>query len=223
MRSPTASRPTSPSPSLLQGMTAHYLAHDSYPIEEGDRVLVHAAAGGVGQLLTQIAKLRGGRVIATASTDEKRALARDAGADEVLVVRGVRRAAREGAERAAAVVRRHRQDDVRSPASTRCAPTGRMILYGVCERRPEPVDPRMLESEGSLYVQRPTLGTYTRTPELLRARAAARLRARRARRLEGSDRRAVSAGGSAPRARGPRSAQDDREAAARAVASPACA
>ena len=56
---------------LLQGMTAHYLAHDSYPIEAGDRVLVHAAAGGVGLLLTQIAKLRGGHVIATASTDEK--------------------------------------------------------------------------------------------------------------------------------------------------------
>ena len=69
---------------LLQGMTAHYLAHDSYPIEAGDWVLVHAAAGGVGLLLTQIAKLRGGRVIATTSTDEKAALARDGGADEVI-------------------------------------------------------------------------------------------------------------------------------------------
>ena len=67
---------------LLQGMTAHYLAHDSYPIEAGDRVLVHAAAGGVGLLLTQLAKLRGAYVIGTASTDEKRALARAAGADE---------------------------------------------------------------------------------------------------------------------------------------------
>ena len=56
---------------LLQGMTAHYLAHDSYPIEDGDWVLVHAAAGGVGLLLTQMAKLRGGRVIGTTSTDEK--------------------------------------------------------------------------------------------------------------------------------------------------------
>ena len=69
---------------LLQGMTAHYLAHDSHAIQPGDRVLVHAAAGGVGQLLTQFAKLRGGFVIATASSDEKRALARELGADEVM-------------------------------------------------------------------------------------------------------------------------------------------
>src|SRR5205823_2953795 len=69
---------------LLQGMTAHYLALDSFPIRDGDRVLVHAAAGGVGNLLTQIAKLQGGYVIATASTEEKRALARGAGADEAI-------------------------------------------------------------------------------------------------------------------------------------------
>src|SRR5437763_2315573 len=68
---------------LLQGMTAHYLAYDSYPIERGDWVLVHAAAGGVGLLLTQMAKLRGGRVIGTTSTEEKARLAREAGADEV--------------------------------------------------------------------------------------------------------------------------------------------
>ncbi len=69
---------------LLQGMTAHYLANDSYPIEEGDWVVVHAAAGGVGLLLTQLSKLRGGRVIGTTSTEEKAALAREAGADEVI-------------------------------------------------------------------------------------------------------------------------------------------
>ncbi|MBV8954115.1 MAG: zinc-binding dehydrogenase, partial [Solirubrobacterales bacterium] len=69
---------------LLQGMTAHYLAFDSYPIERGDWVVVHAAAGGVGLLLTQLAKLRGGRVIATTSSDEKAALARENGADEVI-------------------------------------------------------------------------------------------------------------------------------------------
>src|SRR5690348_14897745 len=67
---------------LLQGMTAHYLAADSYPIKDGDWVIVHAAAGGVGLLLTQIAKARGGRVIATTSTEEKAELARGAGADE---------------------------------------------------------------------------------------------------------------------------------------------
>src|SRR5689334_12861656 len=69
---------------VLQGMTAHYLAADSYPIDDGDWVIVHAAAGGVGLLLTQIAKSRGGRVIATTSTEEKAELARGAGADEVI-------------------------------------------------------------------------------------------------------------------------------------------
>ena len=69
---------------LLQGMTAYYLATDSYPIHPGDWVLVHAGAGGVGLLLTQIAKVHGGRVIATTSTDEKARLAREAGADEVI-------------------------------------------------------------------------------------------------------------------------------------------
>ena len=69
---------------LMQGMTAHYLSHDSYPVQDGDWVLVQAGAGGVGLLLTQMAKLRGGRVIATTSTEEKAALARQAGADEVI-------------------------------------------------------------------------------------------------------------------------------------------
>src|SRR5579859_7712047 len=73
---------------MLQGMTAHYLAFESYPIQQGDWVVVHAAAGGVGLLLTQIAKLRGGRVIGTTSTEEKASLAREAGADEVLEYEG---------------------------------------------------------------------------------------------------------------------------------------
>src|ERR1700733_20029 len=73
---------------LLQGMTAHYLAADSYPVQKGDWVLVHAAAGGVGLILTQIAKARGGRVIATTSTDEKAKLAREAGAEEAIGYEG---------------------------------------------------------------------------------------------------------------------------------------
>src|SRR5581483_10963652 len=73
---------------LLQGMTAHYLATSTYPIRRGDTVLVHAAAGGVGLLLTQIAKLRGGRVIATASSAEKRTLAAEHGADDTLAYEG---------------------------------------------------------------------------------------------------------------------------------------
>ncbi len=157
---------------LLQGMTAHYLAWDSYPIEEGDWVVVHAAAGGVGQLLTQLAKIRGGRVIATTSTDEKAALAREAGADEVVGYDGFADRVREitGGEGAAAVydgVGKATFDD----GLRALRPTGRMILYGAACGQPDPLELARLAPAGSLYVQRPTLATYTRTPDLLRDRA----------------------------------------------------
>ena len=157
---------------LLQGMTAHYLAADSYPIAEGDWVLVHAAAGGVGLLLTQIAKARGGRVIATTSTDEKAARARGAGADEVIGYGGFAERVRQltGGEGAVAVY-----DGVGKTTFldglTALAPTGRMILYGAASGQPDPLPLAMLAPAGSLYVQRPTLQTYTRTPGLLKERA----------------------------------------------------
>ena len=159
---------------LLQGMTAHYLSHDSYPIEDGDWVLVHAAAGGVGLLLTQMAKLRGGRVIGTTSTDEKAALAREAGADAAIGYDDFAGRAREisGGVGMAAVY-----DGVGKSTFMHgfdaLAPTGRMILYGAASGRPEPLDVAVLQAKGSVYVQRPILGTYIRTPELLRDRAAA--------------------------------------------------
>ena len=161
---------------LLQGMTAHYLAADSYPIAEGDWVLVHAAAGGVGLLLTQIAKARGGRVIATTSTGEKAELARGAGADEVIGYEGFAERAREisGGEGVKAVY-----DGVGKTTFLEglraLAPTGRMILYGAASGQPDPLPLSMLAPAGSLYVQRPTLQTYTRTPELLKERASALL------------------------------------------------
>jgi len=154
---------------LLQGMTAHYLAHHSYPIQDGDWVLVHAAAGGVGLLLTQMAKLRGGRVIATTSTEEKAALAKQAGADHVIGYERFPERAREitGGEGMAAVY-----DGVGKATFLdgfdALAPTGRMILYGSASGQPDPVDPGLLQSHGSVYLQRPMLGTYTRTPQLLR-------------------------------------------------------
>ena len=157
---------------LLQGMTAHYLAADSYPIAEGDWVLVHAAAGGVGLLLTQIAKARGGRVIATTSTDEKAARARGAGADEVIGYGGFAERVRQltGGEGAVAVY-----DGVGKTTFldglTALAPTGRMNLYGAASGQPDPLPLAMLAPAGSLYVQRPTLQTYTRTPGLLKERA----------------------------------------------------
>jgi NADPH2:quinone reductase len=155
---------------LLQGMTAHYLAHDSYPIRAGDRVVVHAAAGGVGQLLTQIAKLRGGYVIATASTDGKRSVARDLGADETM---SYEEFVEHAEDLNVAAVYDGIGKTTFAAGFDALAPTGRMILYGAASGRPDPVDPHTLEAKGSLYLQRPTLGTYTRTPELLAARAAA--------------------------------------------------
>ena len=159
---------------LLQGMTAHYLASDSYPIEGGDWVLVHAAAGGVGLLLTQIAKLRGGKVIATTSTDEKAALAREAGADEVIGYEGFAERAREitGSEGVAAVYDGVGKATFRDGLKA-LRPTGRMILYGSASGQPDPLDLPALASAGSLYVQRPTLQTYVPTPELLHDRARA--------------------------------------------------
>jgi NADPH2:quinone reductase len=158
---------------LLQGMTAHYLAHDSYPIADGDWVLVHAAAGGVGLLLTQIAKLRGGRVIATVSSDEKEDLARGAGADQVIGYEGFAARAKELSGGGVAAVYDGVGLTTFAQGFDALRPFGRMILYGSASGRPDPFDPHTLEAGGSLYVQRPTLGTYTRTPELLRERAAA--------------------------------------------------
>jgi NADPH:quinone reductase len=159
---------------MLQGMTAHYLSHDSYTVGDGDWVLVHAGAGGVGLLLIQMARLRGGRVIATTSTDEKAALASDAGANEVIGYEGFADRAREitGGVGMAAIY-----DGVGKSTFMEgfdaLAPTGRMILYGAASGQPDPLEVTVLQAKGSLYVQRPTLQTYTRTPELLHDRAAA--------------------------------------------------
>ena len=156
----------------LQGMTAHYLAFDSYPVQEGDWVVVHAAAGGVGLLLTQLVKLRGGRVIATSSTDEKARLAREAGADETIGYDGFAQRVKEitGGEGAAAVYDAVGKTTFRDGLSA-LRPLGRMILYGAASGQPDPLPLAQLAPAGSLYVQRPTLVTYTRTPQLLRALA----------------------------------------------------
>ena len=157
---------------LLQGITAHYLTCDSYAIKPGDAVLVHAGAGGVGLLLTQIAKLKGARVIATTSGGEKAELARGAGADEVIGYEGFPERVREltDGEGVAAVydgIGRTTFDD----GLKALRPAGVMVLYGSASGWPDPLDTRVLASRGSLYVQRPVLGTYVRTRELLLARA----------------------------------------------------
>ena len=161
---------------LLQGMTAHYLAWDSHPVGEGDWVLVHAAAGGVGLLLTQLVRLRGGRVIATTSTPEKAALASEAGAEHLIGYEGFAERVLEitGGQGVAAVYdgigRTTFLEGLRA-----LAPTGRMIIYGAASGQPDPLEVQSLAVAGSLYVQRPTLNTYIRTPELLQQRAAALL------------------------------------------------
>jgi len=157
---------------ILQGITAHYLAYDSYPIQRGDWVMVHAAAGGVGLLLTQIAKLRGARVIATTSTDEKAQLAKEAGADAAVRYEGFAEQAREltQGEGVAAVF-----DGVGKTTFYEglraLRPFGHLIVYGAASGQPDPVPVQALAKHGSLYVQRPTLHTYTRTSDLLRERA----------------------------------------------------
>ena len=158
---------------LLQGVTAHYLATSVYPIQPGDVVLIHAAAGGVGLLLTQIAKLKGARVIATTSGGEKAELARGAGADEVIGYErfGERVRALTGGEGVAAAydgVGQATFDESLASVRTR----GTMVLFGAASGPVSPFDPMRLEHEGSLFLTRPGLRNYSAKRDELLARAA---------------------------------------------------
>ena len=158
---------------LLQGMTAHYLVTDTFPVSAGDVVVAHASAGGVGRLLVQLAKLRGAVVVATASTEAKRERARALGADHAIPYEGFADAVLDltGGEGAAAVfdgVGRATFDE--SLRAVR--PRGTMVLYGAASGPVEPFDPRRLEHEGSLFLTRPSLRHYAATREELRRRAA---------------------------------------------------
>ncbi len=157
---------------LLQGLTAHYLVHDSYRIHEGDTVVVHAAAGGVGLLLTQLATKLGARVIATVSQLEKEKLARDAGAAEVIgydnVIEDVRRLT-DGAGVPAVYDGVGRNTFDASLASLR--PHGILVLYGQSSGPVPPFDLGRLARGGSLFVTRPTLKHFIATPEELTRRA----------------------------------------------------
>ena len=150
--------------SILQGMTAQYLCTATYPVEAGETALVHAAAGGVGLLLTQLVKLHGGRVIGTTSTQEKEELARNAGADEVIRYEGFADRVREltGGEGAAVVydgVGQATFDESLAALRTR----GSLVVYGAASGPPPALDPQRLMSGGSLYLTRPSLVHYTRT------------------------------------------------------------
>jgi NADPH2:quinone reductase len=156
---------------LLQGLTAHFLSTSAYPVQAGDDVLVHAAAGGVGLLLTQMVKLRGGRVIATTSSVEKAALARAAGADETISYEGFAERVREltggrGVAAAYDAVARTTFDG--SLASLRRR--GCLVLYGAASGPVEGFAPERL-GNSSTYLTRPRLPDYTATREELLARA----------------------------------------------------
>ncbi|MCW2947302.1 MAG: putative quinone oxidoreductase [Actinoallomurus sp.] len=151
---------------LLQGMTAHYLSHSTYAVKPGDIALVHAAAGGVGLLLTQMVKLRGGRVIATVSTAEKEKLARDAGADEVVRYDNFAEEVRRLTGGVHVVYDGVGRTTFDGSLST-LRPRGMLALYGAASGPVPPVDPQRLNAAGSLFLTRPTLGHYVATREEL--------------------------------------------------------
>jgi NADPH2:quinone reductase len=171
---------------LLQGMTAHYLAYSTYPIQRGDTVLVHAAAGGLGLLLVQVAKIRGARVLGTVSTDEKARVAKQAGADEIILysqqdfeTEVKRLTDGKGVEAVYDSVGKTTFDKSLNCLKRR----GYMVLCGQSSGAVPPFDPQMLNAKGSLFLTRPTLAHYTanrvelleRTKDLFQWMAAGKL------------------------------------------------
>ncbi|MBL8156965.1 MAG: quinone oxidoreductase [Anaerolineae bacterium] len=157
---------------MLQGMTAHYLSTDTFPLQSGQTVLIHAAAGGTGQLLVQMAKRRGARVFGTVSTPEKAQLARDSGADEVFLYGDFDTECKR-------LTNGHGVDVVYDSVgkdtfdrSLQCLrPRGMMVLFGQSSGPVAPFDPQILNARGSLFLTRPSLGHYMLTRDELLNRA----------------------------------------------------
>jgi NADPH2:quinone reductase len=149
---------------MIQGMTAHYLTFSTYPLKEGETALVHAAGGGTGQLLVQIARRRGARVIGTVSTEEKARLARQAGANEVILYTQtdfeseVKRLTR---NKGVDVVYDSVGKDTFDKSLNCLRRRGYMVLYGASSGAVPPLDPQTLNAKGSIYLTRPFLGHYT--------------------------------------------------------------
>jgi NADPH2:quinone reductase len=159
---------------MLQGMTAHYLAHDSFPLKRGQTALVHAAAGGVGLLLTQMAHNIGARVIATVSTEEKAKLAREAGADEVIFYTQTDFEAetkRLTYGKGVDVVYDSVGKTTFEKGLNILRPRGMMVLFGGSSGAVPPFDLIALSAKGSLFVTRPKLGDYIATRDELMERA----------------------------------------------------
>jgi NADPH:quinone reductase len=157
---------------LLQGMTAHYLAYGTYPLKPGDTCIVHAGAGGVGLLLIQMAKACGATVIATASSEEKQALARQAGATQTASYETFSQVARDITHgKGVNVV----YDGVGKTTWERSLDSlcvrGSMVLYGQSSGSVPPLDPQILNQKGGLFLTRPSLWHYTQTRSELLERA----------------------------------------------------
>ena len=146
---------------MLQGITAHYLCNSTFPVQEGNITVVHAAAGGVGLLLTQMVKRRGGIVVATTSTTAKAVLAQRAGADHVTSYEEFGEAVRRlSGERGASVVFDGVGQATFDASLAALRPRGTMVLYGAASGPVPPFDPQRLNSGGSLFLTRPTMGHY---------------------------------------------------------------
>ncbi|MFI5101982.1 MAG: quinone oxidoreductase family protein [Terriglobales bacterium] len=161
---------------MLQGMTAHYLAHDTYPLKKGETALIHAAAGGVGLLLVQMAHNIGARVIATVSTDEKAKLARAAGADDVILYTQADFEAetkRLTGGKGVDVVYDSVGKTTFEKGLNLLRPRGMMVLFGGSSGAVAPIDPLVLTQKGSIFLTRPSLGSYIITTSELQQRAGA--------------------------------------------------
>ena len=159
---------------MLQGMTAHYLTHSACPLKKGDTALLHAAAGGAGLLVVQMAKMLGARVIGTVSTDAKAAAAREAGADEIILY-----TLQDFEMEVKRLTGSHGVDVVYDSVgqttflkSLNCLrPRGMMALFGQSSGPVEPFEPGLLAAKGSLFLTRPSLAHYTATRDELQWRA----------------------------------------------------
>lgn len=175
VRMPVGVGPLQAAALMLQGMTAHYLAVDTFPLAAGDTALVHAGAGGVGLLLTQIAKRRGAVVVATVSTEDKAELAARAGADHVILYRDrdfVAETERLLGAHAVDVVYDSVGRDTLRGSMRLLRPRGMLVSYGQASGAPEPVETRELQDAGSIYFTRPSLAHYMARREELEKRAA---------------------------------------------------
>jgi NADPH2:quinone reductase len=159
---------------MLQGMTAHYLSHSTYPLKRGETALIHAAAGGVGLLLVQMSKHLGARVIGTAGTEEKAQLAREAGADEVIIY------TTQDFEEETKRLTHNKGVDVVYDGVGKATfdkdfnvlrPRGYLVLFGGASGPVPPFDLMKLTKHGSLFITRPSLAHYVATREELEQRA----------------------------------------------------